>query len=215
MTTGMLKVTALALVFTAIARFCNAAEANDPKTIRSTYGTIVSNVFKEFWTKYKKVWTANSTVPFYNCEWQEPTDVTENGLQIITHFDTTNSFKLNWTFAGNNSMKSILQEGVFRRYMEYQNGTCAVFKDEFWRIVTPEETKDPSTEKMPKVKTKLAFTSVDYRMVFDDTKRGHVPNDCRKKYRTVVMTAPNYRIYQKACKKTEAEKHPFTITVGF
>uniref|UniRef100_A0A6G5A3J9 Putative group i salivary lipocalin n=1 Tax=Rhipicephalus microplus TaxID=6941 RepID=A0A6G5A3J9_RHIMP len=225
----MVKVAALSLVLSLAASICNAAKRKVPESPGSTSETTGQNVFKEFWKNYTKVWTANSTIPYYLCEWQEPTNMSDNGLQIITHFDTTNSFTLNWTFAANNSMESDFSDGIFRRYMVYQNWTCAVFRDEFWRKLTLEEQKGGLTEqnnkkrrkrekrkstKAPKVSVKLSFTSVDYRMVFDNTKKGHVPDDCRSKYREVINTAKNYRIYKKACKMTQGPEKPFTLTVG-
>uniref|UniRef100_A0A224YN75 Lipocalin n=1 Tax=Rhipicephalus zambeziensis TaxID=60191 RepID=A0A224YN75_9ACAR len=210
---GMLKIAVLALVLTAAGKLSNAAESKVPKAPGSTSETTTQHTLQEFWKNYKKVWTANSTVPYYGCEWQEPTNINETGLQIITHFDTINAFTLNWTFAEKNTMKSKLKEGVFTRYMVYQNNTCAVFKDEFRRKISSKEAEGSASgkkkkEKGKKGKKKTKYSvGVDYRMVFDDTKKGHVPADCREEYRKVIGNATNYRIYRNACRKAQAKKN--------
>uniref|UniRef100_L7M8K4 Putative group i salivary lipocalin n=1 Tax=Rhipicephalus pulchellus TaxID=72859 RepID=L7M8K4_RHIPC len=228
----MLKITVLALVLSAAGTLCNVAEAKVPKALTSTPATTGQHLLKEFWSIYKKVWTANSTVPIYGCEWEEPDNMTETGLQIKTHFDTVNSFTLNWTFTQNNTMKSELPEGEFRRSMVYRNWTCAVFKDEFWRKTPLEDTTTKKPAKKPKKKgkkekkkkgkkgkkekgEKLTFSGVQYRMVFDDTKKGHVPDDCRQEYRNVIGTATNYRIYKNACRKALAQHDPKRHTPDF
>uniref|UniRef100_A0A224YKN2 Lipocalin n=1 Tax=Rhipicephalus zambeziensis TaxID=60191 RepID=A0A224YKN2_9ACAR len=242
--TGMLKITVFALVLTATGELCNAAEAKVSKAPGSTSEASRQHKFEEFWKKYKKVWTANSTVPFYDCEWEEPTNMSDDGLQIITHFGIGNSFTLNWTFSDKDTMTSELPEGVFTRYMEYQNETCAVFKDEYVRKLPLKEEKDKKKKKKTKKKSEkkkekedkkdskkkkkkkskkekkkkgkkakketgnTPVKSVDYRMVFDDTKIGHVPNDCREKYRNVTGQATNYRIYKRTCRNAQAKKNP-------
>uniref|UniRef100_A0A131YFK9 Lipocalin n=1 Tax=Rhipicephalus appendiculatus TaxID=34631 RepID=A0A131YFK9_RHIAP len=230
----MLKITVLALVLTTTGELRNAAEAKQSKAPGSTSEASRQHKFKEFWNNYKKVWTANSTVPFYDCEWEEPANMSESEdrLQIITHFGIGNSFTLNWTFSDNDTMTSELPEGVFTRYMEYQNGTCAVFKDEYVRKSPPNEEADKKKKKKKnkkskkekekedkkdskkkkkkskKEKKKKEIKGVDYRMVFDDTKIGHVPNDCREKYRNVIGQATNHRIYKRACRNAQAKKNP-------
>ncbi|KAL1473151.1 hypothetical protein MTO96_038885, partial [Rhipicephalus appendiculatus] len=80
-----------------------------------------------------------------------------------------------------------------------------------------EEKKDSKKKKKKskKEKKKEEIKGVDYRMVFDDTKIGHVPNDCREKYRNVIGQATNYRIYNRTCRNAQAKKNPKGSTAVF
>ncbi|XP_037499627.1 uncharacterized protein LOC119373643 isoform X3 [Rhipicephalus sanguineus] len=74
----------------------------------------------------------NSTNVFYSCEWEEPKNMTDTGLQTITHFDTYNMIIFNWTFDKNNTITSKLTDFGITRRIVYHNISCAVFKDEMW-----------------------------------------------------------------------------------
>uniref|UniRef100_A0A6G5A523 Putative lipocalin n=1 Tax=Rhipicephalus microplus TaxID=6941 RepID=A0A6G5A523_RHIMP len=143
----MLKITGLALALTAVAALHKAVEATMLEASGSTTKKPVNNTFYKFWTNFTKVWTANSTVPFYQCEWQEPKNITEAGLTTVTHFEGRHSFTLNWTFAKNNTLTSKLPDGEITRSFVYRNNSCAVFKDEISWNITENKPKKPKEKK--------------------------------------------------------------------
>ncbi|XP_075721698.1 uncharacterized protein LOC142765030 [Rhipicephalus microplus] len=199
----MLKITRLALVLTATGVLHNAGEAAVPEASSSISETPRNKTFKEFWTNFTKVWTANSTVPYYKCEWQEPKNITDLGLTIITHFEGRHYFTINWTFAENNTLTSKLPDGEITRSFVYQNHTCAVFKDQIsWNITEsiPKKHKPKKGKKRTKYTTGRTF---QYRLVFFKQRNQHVSHDCRREYRKVIGNATNFRIYFKNCTLTQ------------
>ncbi|XP_037499626.1 uncharacterized protein LOC119373643 isoform X2 [Rhipicephalus sanguineus] len=89
----------------------------------------------------------NSTNVFYSCEWEEPKNMTDTGLQTITHFDTYNMIIFNWTFDKNNTITSKLTDFGITRRIVYHNISCAVFKDEMWWQRPGKKQKGKKSEK--------------------------------------------------------------------
>uniref|UniRef100_L7M9C7 Putative group i salivary lipocalin n=1 Tax=Rhipicephalus pulchellus TaxID=72859 RepID=L7M9C7_RHIPC len=204
--TGMLKITILALVLTATGKLRNAADAKAPPAPGCANETTAQNKFQLFWREHKKVWTVNSTVIFYNCEWEEA-NITESGLASITHFytynietgraaithiDAYNMIKFNWTFHKSDMMLSKREDGVIKRRLVYQNKTCAVFWDEITR-------RDAKSKSKPFKKGRL------YRLVVDDSSETEVSDECKKRYDKARGHLQSYMIYRQECKNNSTK----------
>uniref|UniRef100_L7M8R7 Putative group i salivary lipocalin n=1 Tax=Rhipicephalus pulchellus TaxID=72859 RepID=L7M8R7_RHIPC len=190
----VLKITLIAVILTGAGELYDAAEAKMPQPSGCSTETTKQHAFQVFWTNHTEVWTANSTVPYYECEWKELKNMNETGLQIVTHFDTMNTSTLNWTFAENDTMKSELKDGILRRRIVHQKQTCAVFRDAFfWRKTS---------------KRKNAGKGLQYRLVFYDTNEKDPVHDCEKKYYKEIRSLKSYGIYRSYCGSTQVKGSP-------
>uniref|UniRef100_L7MBW9 Putative group i salivary lipocalin n=1 Tax=Rhipicephalus pulchellus TaxID=72859 RepID=L7MBW9_RHIPC len=187
--TGTLKITVLALVLTTARKLCNAADTDGPTPPGCATETTTNNTFQLFWKNRTKVWTVNSTVMFYNCEWEEA-NITKTGLAAITHFGTYNMIKFNWTFHKSDMMLCKRTDGEIKRRMVYQSENCAVFVDQIRR-----RDNTSTTTARPK------FSGRQYRLVVDDkNKTEMIPRGCQEKYDRATRRSESYIIYHEGCK---------------
>uniref|UniRef100_L7M8S8 Putative group i salivary lipocalin n=1 Tax=Rhipicephalus pulchellus TaxID=72859 RepID=L7M8S8_RHIPC len=186
--TGTLKITVVALVLTAAGKLCNAVDKNGPTPPGCATENTTKNAFQLFWKNHTKVWTANSTVMFYNCEWEEA-NITQDGLAAITHFDTYNMIKFNWTFHNKDMMLCKREDGQIKRRMVYQSENCAVFVDQMKR-----------RDNTSKTTVRPKFSGRQYRLVVDDTHKTEVPEDCKRRYYKATSRLQSYMIYREGCK---------------